>query len=54
MKKIFIIFTLSLFISPVFAQEETQPAEKSAPVRFTFSTAILIDNQTIALLTKVA
>ena len=48
MKKIFIIFILSLIIAPIFAQEETQPAEKPAPVRNTFSTAILIDNPTIA------
>jgi Membrane bound beta barrel domain (DUF5777) len=48
MKKIFIIFILSLFLSPLFAQEEAQAQEKSAPVRFTFSTETLIDNQTVA------
>ncbi len=48
MKKIFIIFILSLFLSPIFAQEESQSQEKSAPVRFTFSAATLIDNPTIA------
>jgi hypothetical protein len=45
MKKILILLTLSLFISSLFAQEETQ--EKSKPVRFTFGTTTLIDNQTI-------
>jgi Membrane bound beta barrel domain (DUF5777) len=48
MKKIFIVFILSLFLSPLFAQEEAQVQEKSKPVRFTFGTAILIDNQTVA------
>jgi hypothetical protein len=49
MKKIFIIFILSLFLSPIFAQEEAQAQEKtSEPVRLTFPTATLIDNQTIA------
>ncbi len=46
MKKILILLTLSLFISPIFAQEDTQAS--SEPVRFTFSTTTLIDNQTIA------
>ena len=45
MKKILILLTLSLFISPIFAQEDTQAS--SEPVRFTFSTTTLIDNQTI-------
>ena len=45
MKKIFIILTLSLILAPVFAQEETAGSE---PVTGTFSTASLIDNQTIA------
>ena len=48
MKKIFIILILSLSLSPLFAQEESQAQAKSEPVRFTFSTATLIDNQTIA------
>lgn len=48
MKKIFIVLILLLFISPIFAQEETQTQEKSKPVRFTFGTTILIDNHTIA------
>jgi hypothetical protein len=48
MKKIFIVLILSLFISPLFAQKETQTQEKSKPVRFTFGTTILIDNHTVA------
>ncbi|MEI8226198.1 MAG: DUF5777 family beta-barrel protein [Bacteroidota bacterium] len=48
MKKIFIVLILSLFISPLFSQEETQTQEKSKPVRFTFGTTILIDNHTVA------
>jgi len=45
MKKIFIILSLSLILAPVFAQEETAGPE---PVTNTFTTASLIDNQTIA------
>jgi hypothetical protein len=48
MKKIFILLTLLLFISPLFAQEETTAQEKTKPVRFTFGTALLIDNPTVA------
>jgi hypothetical protein len=48
MKKIFIVLTLSLFLTPLFAQDEVQPQEKSKPVRFTFGTTILIDNHTVA------
>jgi hypothetical protein len=48
MKKIFILLTLSLSLSSLFAQEETQTQEKSKPVRFTFGTTILIDNHTVA------
>ena len=48
MKKIFILLTLSLLLSPLFAQEVTTTQEKSKPVRFTFGTAVLIDNQTVA------
>ena len=47
MKKIFIILTLSLFLSPLFAQEEAQTADTSKPVRFTFGTTILIENHTV-------
>jgi len=49
MKKIFILLILSLFLSPVFAQEEAQVVKKSSdPVRNTFSTELLIENQTVA------
>lgn len=47
MKKIFILLTLSLFFSSLFAQEDTQTQETSNPVRSTFGTTTLIDNQTI-------
>jgi hypothetical protein len=48
MKKAFLLLLLSVFMIPVFSQEET-PAEKSSkPVRFTFGTSMLIDNQTVA------
>ena len=45
MKKAFIVLLLSLFLAPVFSQEE---AKTSDPVRFTFGTGLLIDNQTVA------
>lgn len=48
MKKIFIVLTLSLFLYPLFAQEVTPAQEGSKPVRFTFGTTILIDNQTVS------
>jgi hypothetical protein len=48
MKKIFIVLALTLFISPLFAQEDTQAAKGSEPVRLTFNTGTLIDNQTVA------
>ena len=48
MKKIFIVLTLSLLLYPLFAQEDSTKSEKSKPVRFTFGTTILIENQTIA------
>jgi len=48
MKKIFTVLALSVFISPLFSQEEVQTQEKSKPVRFTFGTTILIDNHTVA------
>jgi hypothetical protein len=47
MKKIYIILTLSLLLSPLFAQEEAQPSDTSKPVRFTFGTTILIENHTV-------
>ncbi len=48
MKKIFIVLTLSLFLLPVFAQETTPTDDASKPVRFTFGSTTLIDNQTVA------
>lgn len=48
MKKIFIFLTLSLLIYPVFAQDSTAVQEASKPVRFTFGTTILIENQTVS------
>jgi hypothetical protein len=48
MKKIFIVLILSLFISPLFAQESTPAGGGSTPVMFTFGTSTLIDNQTVA------
>ena len=44
MKKLLIVLILSGLLAPVFAQDETS----SKPVRFTFGTSILIDNQTVA------
>jgi hypothetical protein len=46
MKKLFIVLILSAFLAPVFSQEAAQ--EGSTPVRLTFGTGILIDNQTVA------
>jgi len=46
MKKVLLLFILSLVIMPAFSQEETEE-KSSRPVRFTFSTGVLIDNQTI-------
>jgi hypothetical protein len=48
MKKIFIVLTLSLFISPLFAQETAKEESGSTPVMFIFGTSTLIDNQTVA------
>ena len=47
MKNLFILLTLSLFISPLFAQEDTLKPVTSKLVRFTFGTTTLIDNSTI-------
>ena len=47
MKKIFIVFILSLLFSPIFAQEEAQE-KSSTPVHGTFATEVLIENQTVA------
>lgn len=46
MKKILILITLSLFLSPLFAQVADSTIDKSKPVRFTFGTTTLIENNT--------
>ncbi len=43
MKKIFSLLLITLLAIPVFSQEE----EEDYPVRFTFETSILADNQTV-------
>ena len=48
MKKIFIVLILSAFLKPVFSQDSTRVQVGSKPVRNTFGTNILIDNQTVA------
>jgi hypothetical protein len=47
MKKTLILLLLSAFMVSLTAQEGTQAIEKSKPVRFTFGTGVLIDNQTV-------
>jgi hypothetical protein len=48
MKRTLLLLLLSVFLTPVFSQEETQKATASKPVRFTFGTSILIDNHTVS------
>lgn len=52
MKKIFIVLTLSLFLSSLFAQEDTLKQASSKPVRFTFGTTTLIDINTVETIYK--
>lgn len=47
MKKTFLLFLLSILMTSLWAQEEAQQQASSKPVRFTFGTGVLIDNQTI-------
>ncbi|HEX2970085.1 MAG TPA: DUF5777 family beta-barrel protein [Bacteroidales bacterium] len=48
MKKLSILLFLSLLLFPVYAQDEAATAENAPePVRFTFGTSLLIDNQTV-------
>lgn len=47
MKKLSILLFLSLFLIPAHAQDEAVEEKSSDPVRFTFGTGLLIDNQTI-------
>ncbi|MDP4222529.1 MAG: DUF5777 family beta-barrel protein [Bacteroidota bacterium] len=48
MNKILTLLLLCLFSVSLSAQEEAPAKEKSKPVRFTFGTGTLIDNQTVA------
>ena len=48
MKRTFVLLLLFAFAVSLSAQEEANQAEKSKPVRFTFGTGILIDNNTVA------
>jgi hypothetical protein len=48
MRKLFRLFMFLAFIPAVSAQESIKPDSKSRPVRFTFETSTLIDNQTVA------
>lgn len=48
MKKVFIVLILSAFLSPLFGQDTVQVQNVSKPVRLTFGTGILIENQTVA------
>jgi hypothetical protein len=45
MKKIFIVFTLTLLLNSLFAQNDSVKVS-GKPVRFTFATTTLVDNQT--------
>ncbi len=47
MKKTFLLFLVSALLTSLSAQEEAQQQASSKPVRFTFGTGLLIDNQTI-------
>jgi len=46
MKKLFIVLTLTLLVSSLFAQEAAQTEAEATPVRFTFGTSLLVDNHT--------
>jgi hypothetical protein len=52
MKKIFIVFTLSLFMTSLFAQVDSLGKASSKPVRFTFGTTTLVDNATTETIYK--
>ena len=47
MKKALLIILLSSFIAPAFSQKDSTIVASSKPVRFTFGTSVLIDNQTV-------
>lgn len=46
MKKLYSVLLLSMFLLPAMAQEDSTEVKSSNPVRFTFGTSMLIDNQT--------
>jgi hypothetical protein len=48
MKGLFIIAFVSLHSFVISQEEHNRSAKSSKPVRFTFGTGILIDNQTVA------
>jgi len=48
MKKSILLLLFSVMLAPAFSQEEAKEEKSSKPVRFTFGTSILIDNQTVA------
>jgi len=48
MKRTFLLLLLSVFLIPVFSQDEPQETKSSKPVRFTFGTSVLVDNHTVA------
>jgi len=48
MKKILLLLLISSVMANLSAQDESQPAPESKPVRFIFGTGILIDNHTVA------
>ncbi|HBC77520.1 MAG TPA: hypothetical protein DCZ51_02755, partial [Bacteroidales bacterium] len=48
MKKTLLFLLLSVSMISISAQDETKPEDKSKPVRFTFGTGVLVDNQTVA------
>jgi hypothetical protein len=52
MKKLFILLTLLLLITPLFAQADTLSPESSKPVRFTFGTTTLVDINTVETVYK--
>jgi hypothetical protein len=48
MKNVLIVLILSAFLTPAFSQEASQAQDGSKPVRNSFQTGSLIDNQTVA------
>ena len=48
MKRVFNVIILLAFLTPAFSQETDSTQKSSTPVRLTFGTGSLIDNQTVA------